>query len=69
MLHVIASNWQEYPLGGILATQPGGVCRDEGYIPPRDLDKTLVVNDVLYLEVSNPLLDRACVTDLEYFLF
>ena len=43
---------------GILATQPGGVCRDEGYIPLGGLDKTLVVNDVLYLEVSNSLFDR-----------
>ena len=50
MLHVIASyNRQENPIGGILATQPGGVCRDEGYIPLGGLDKTLVVNDVLYI--------------------
>ena len=26
----------------------GGVCWDEGYIPLGGLDKTLVVNDVLY---------------------
>ena len=33
----------------------GGVCQDEGYIPIGGLDKTLVVNDVLYLEVSSPM--------------
>ena len=27
-------------------------------IYPRGLDKTPVVNDVLYLEISNPLFDR-----------
>ena len=38
------------PLGGILATQLEGVCWDERYVslPLGGLDKTLVVNDVLY---------------------
>ena len=41
-----------------LATQPRGVCQNEGYIPLGGLDKTLVVHDVLNLEVSIPLFDR-----------
>ena len=31
----------QFPIGAILATQPGDVCRDERFIPLENLHKTL----------------------------
>ena len=45
---------------GLRASQGDLFAGMRGYIPLGGLDKTLVqvVNDVLYIEVSNPLFDR-----------
>ena len=47
--------YKNTPYGVFLLLSQGVFARTRGYILPiGDQDKTLVVNDVLYLEVSNP---------------